>query len=165
MIDMGEPLHSADTAFVRAAPGEVVDALADPVAWVAWWRGVRTLDHKVTTGGLGVGDSWRVRALCGAAGLDVEAVCSDLRRRETGAGLWMDWRGHRDPCVGLALSRRPLEAEVEWYVRAWREWSLVSLFWRVRAEPPRDQRRLLAWLRQLGWRGLSGLKREMEAPR
>lgn len=163
MIDLGEPFHSADTVFVRAAPGDVVDVLADPAAWVAWWPGMRTAEHKVTPGGLSVGDSWRVRALCGAAGLDVEAVCTDLRRRDAGANLWMDWRGSRDPCVGLPVSRRPFEAEVEWYLRTWRDSSLVSMFWRVRSEPVRSQRRLLLWLRRLGWRGLSGLKGELEA--
>lgn len=176
MIDLGEPLHAADTGFVRAGAVEVFALLTDPYGHPAFWPGVRTLDHKVTHGPAGevataIGDRWRVRALFGMGGLDVEAEVTDLRSVGDGHHVWMDWRGSRDRCLGLPLRQRVFEAETEWWVRPWPDagvrerGSLVTFFWRVRSTPPRRQEHLLEHLRRLGWRGIHGAKAEMEGPR
>lgn len=176
MIDLGEPLHAADTGFVRAAPAEVFALLADPYGHPAFWVGMRTLDHKVTHGPGGevdtaVGDRWRMRALFGMGGIDVEAEVSDLRSGAGGHHIWMDWRGHRDPLLGFPLRQRVFEAETEWWVRPWPDagaparGSLVTFFWRVRSVPQRPQQRLLEQLRRLGWRRIHGVKAETETPR
>jgi hypothetical protein len=162
MIDLGDPLHAADTAFLRAAPADVFACLRDPFAYPAWWRGLRTLDHKVTGGGVVVGDSWRVRALLGWGGVDAEVAVTDLRSSMHSHNMWMDWRGERDLVFGLPFPRAPFEAEAEWYVRPWRLGTLLSAFWRVRSEPARRQARLLVHLRTLGWRCMAGLKTELE---
>lgn len=179
MIDLGEPLHAADTGFVRASPGEVFGLLSDPYGLPAFWPQLRTLDHKVSHGEGGesataVGDRWRMRALFGLGGLDVECEVTDLASRGESRHLWMDWRGHRDPFVGLGFDQHVFEAETEWWVRSWPDTgagataargALVTFFWRVRSVPPRPQQRLLAQLRRLGWRGLHGVKAELEGRR
>lgn len=186
MIDLGEPMHAADTGFVRAPAGDVFALLADPYGHPAFWPQLRTLDHKVSHDDEGaiataVGDRWRLRALFGVGGLDVECEVTDMRRQGERRHVWMDWRGHRDPVVGLGLNPRVFEAETEWWVRPWPEavpspdsrgdqvsaarGTLVTFFWRVRSTPRRPQQRLLAQLRRLGWRGLHGLKAELEGRR
>ena len=40
----------------------------------------------------------------------------------------------------------------------------LTFFWRVRSVPPRPQQRLLEQLRRLGWRGIHGVKSELEGP-
>lgn len=176
MIDLGEPLHAADTGFVRAPAEEVFALLTDPYGHSAFWAGLRTSDHKVTYGPGGevataIGDRWRLRALFGMGGLDVESEVTDLRTVADGHHVWMDWRGSRDPLVGLPLRPRVFEAETEWWVRPWPEagererGSLVTFFWRVRSVPRRQQQRLLEQLRRLGWRGIHGVKSELEGPR
>lgn len=179
MIDLGEPLHAADTVFVRAASGDVFTALADPYGLPAFWARLRTLDHKVSHGEADevatmVGDRWRMRALFGAGGLDVECEVTDMRTRGESRHIWMDWRGHRDPFVGLGFNQRVFEAETEWWVRPWPHGgtgdtaaggALITFFWRVRSVPMRPQQRMLAQLRRLGWRGLHGVKAEMEGRR
>lgn len=178
MIDLGEPLHAADTAFVRASPEVVFALLTDPFGWPAFWPRMRTFDHKVTCTGtdeavLTIGDRWHLRALLGAGGIDVEAEVTDRREvPETGRhNLWMDWRGSLDPLVGLPFQPRAFEAETEWWVRPWHSrgtdvgGTLVSFFWRTRSEPLRRQQRLMANLRRLGWRAMHGLKTELEGCR
>lgn len=176
MIDLGDPLHAADTGFVRAGADDVFALLADPCGHTAFWPALRTLDHKVghrPDGGveLAIGDRWRIRALFGAGGIDVEAEVTDLRTVGEDHHVWMDWRGHRDPFVGFALKQRVFEAETEWWVRPWpaagagARGSLLSMFWRVRSVPLRSQQRLLAQLRRLGWRGTHGIKSELERSR
>ncbi|MCC7075938.1 MAG: hypothetical protein IT198_02330 [Acidimicrobiia bacterium] len=163
MIELGEPLHSSDTAFVRASRDDLLRALCDPFAHAVFWPGLRTTDQRLSgEGEAAVGDAWRVRAVVGWAGVDAEVVVTDMRRKDRSDNVWMDMRGHVDPVVGLDRRRRDLEAETEWYLREWREGTLVTMFWRVRAEPRRRQEALLLLLRRLGWRALHGLKAEFE---
>lgn len=164
MIELGDgPLHSSDTGFIRADRGEVVGALTNPFAYAAFWSGVRTTDHRLSgEGALAVGDAWRMRALVGITGVDADVTVTDLRTKDQADNVWMDWRGHVDPAVGVPLARQPLEAEGEWYLRDWRVGVLATLFWRVRADPRRRQERLLLCLRRLGWRAITGLKQILE---
>lgn len=182
MLDLGDPLVSFDTCFVRADPHEAYVTLADPFGWPAFWPDVRTFDHHVSspaggdtvTAGSGrtdlpvsVGDHWRVRALIGLKGVDCGSVVTDLRPRADGAGgnLWMDWVGHIDPIVGLPLQRGRFEAETEWWVRPWRDAALVSFIWRTPSVPRRAAAKMMLDLRRLGWRAMSTLKSELEGRR
>lgn len=164
MIDLGDPIHSSDTAYVSAGRDVVFRALGDPFGHMAFWAGLRTTDQRLSAEGeLSVGDAWRIRALSGPAGVDAEVVVTDIRRKDRTDNIWMDVRGHVDPLVGLPLAPRPFQAEAEWYLRDWRSGTLATMFWRVGSEPERGQQRLLLLLRRLGWRCLHGLKCELEA--
>lgn len=165
MLDLGEPLVTADTCLIRTDPARVFALLCDPAGFAAFWPELRTFDHKLAGDQLEIGDRWQIRALAGVRGIDCEAVVTDLKRRDTGGNLWMDWTGHIDPFVGFGLQRNVFEAETEWYVRPWTTHALVSFIWRLHAEPRRPQARLMLDLRRLGWRAMSGLKHELEIPR
>jgi hypothetical protein len=167
VIDLGQPLHASDACFVRAEAGNLFAALCDPFGYTAFWPDVDVTATSVTTaeGGradLRVGDRWSLRGLVGAAGCRADVDVTDLREREAERNLWMDWHGELDPVVGLPLPARPFGAESEWHLRPWRDGTVWTWYWRVAADPPRPQQRLLITLRRLGWKAMTGVKRELE---
>lgn len=164
MIDLGNPLHSADTCFVRGKAADIFQVVVDPGAYPVWWAALRVSEQEVSAVP-SIGDNWRARALEGARGLDCRFEVMDFRS-DLQRNIWMDVRGVVDPCVGIGCRQQPFEAETEWYLRPWGEedgpgtekGTLVSVFWRVRSDPRRRQERLLRMLRRVTWRGLNGLK-------
>ncbi len=135
----------------------------------AYWIGLRTFSHATPApgvyGGPVIDDCWRIRSVVGFAGYDCEVTVTDVRFRRSMCNVWMDWIGERDPVVGLPFQQNRFEAESEWYVRPWRDATLLTFIWRIRSEPRRRQRRVRYELRRLGWCGMAGLKRELEGSR